>query len=589
VLNVLKIHTSDDEVLAESDTGHWLGRGSRRLGLRGPAGERALARLLAGEDPVSGERRRPGARGRSAAFDLVFRAPKSVSLMEALGAPAIAGQVRIAHDRAVEAAFAYMDRQAAFARRGAGGRRRLETAGLIALAFRRDRSRAQDPLLHTHVIVANMAEDETGRWGAIDTRQLYLHAKTAGYLYQAQLRHELTERLGLDWTPVQNGCSDVLGIPRAAIEAFSGRRRAIRRELQRRGDTSARAAAAAAIATRNDELGEPEPPDVLWRRAVEAGLTPRVLAGVLGRRARRQKRPSIAVLDRELVGADGLTARDSSFTRRDVIQAWCERLPQGAPAGQIEAATDALLSSPFVVARLDADPSARDVIRLRSGQAVAASAERRYSTPEIILLEERITRLARSAHRRRRPGARALARAAGRAHGLHGAELAAVERIVSGGAAIDCVLADERGRWLAVLLAVREALQQAGSGAVGASWSSRGTIRLEQGAMIHSHRTQALADPSHQAWGGIRPGSLLVLAEAELTGARLTERIINGAVAVGARCLVVGATRRLGASDAAGGFRALLLARPPIRLDSDAAVTSVPASPAARTEQLRLF
>ncbi len=57
------------------------------------------------------------------------------------------------------------------------------------------------PLLHTHVVVANAARGPDGRWSALDGRLLYRHAKTVGYLYQAALRTEISERLNLNGSP----------------------------------------------------------------------------------------------------------------------------------------------------------------------------------------------------------------------------------------------------------------------------------------------------------------------------------------------------------------------------------------------------
>jgi hypothetical protein len=54
---------------------------------------------------------------------------------------------------------------------------------------------------------------------------LYRHQKTAGCLYQAVLRRELIERLGLEWGPVEQGAADVRGVPRQVVEHFSQRPR----------------------------------------------------------------------------------------------------------------------------------------------------------------------------------------------------------------------------------------------------------------------------------------------------------------------------------------------------------------------------
>jgi conjugative relaxase-like TrwC/TraI family protein len=128
--------------------------------------------------------------------------------------PAFAQEVRLGHEAAVAGALGYLEREACRARRGAGGRVQVPGDGFVAAAFRDRSSRAGDPLLHTHVVVANATRGPDGRWTALDGRELYRHAKTAGYLYQAVLRAELTERLGVEWTEVENGTADLRGVSR---------------------------------------------------------------------------------------------------------------------------------------------------------------------------------------------------------------------------------------------------------------------------------------------------------------------------------------------------------------------------------------
>ena len=70
---------------------------------------------------------------------------------------------------------------------------------MVGAAFRHRTSRAGDPHLHTHVLVANTVRGPDGKWRTLDFRHVYAHAKTAGYLYEAHLRHLLTERLGVEW------------------------------------------------------------------------------------------------------------------------------------------------------------------------------------------------------------------------------------------------------------------------------------------------------------------------------------------------------------------------------------------------------
>jgi conjugative relaxase-like TrwC/TraI family protein len=62
----------------------------------------------------------------------------------------------------------------------------LPGSGFVAAAFRHRTSRAGDPQLHTHVLVANMTRGADGRFSALDGQQLYAQAKTAGTLYQSR-------------------------------------------------------------------------------------------------------------------------------------------------------------------------------------------------------------------------------------------------------------------------------------------------------------------------------------------------------------------------------------------------------------------
>jgi conjugative relaxase-like TrwC/TraI family protein len=67
--------------------------------------------------------------------------------------------------------------------------------------------------LHTHVLVANMTRGADGRWSALDGRQLYLQAKTAGTLYQTALRYGLRQ-LGLRFVVRDNGTCEIADVPR---------------------------------------------------------------------------------------------------------------------------------------------------------------------------------------------------------------------------------------------------------------------------------------------------------------------------------------------------------------------------------------
>ena len=172
--------------------GVWVGSGGAALGATGAVTGVALRRVLDGEHPGSGESLGRHAAARVPGFDLTFSAPKSVSVLFGVGDESLRHTVRVGHEVAVRDALGYLERHAATARRGPAGCISVRGRGLVAAAFRHRASRAGDPQLHTHVVVANLVQVDDGRWSALDGRRLYAHAKTAGYLYEARLRAELT-------------------------------------------------------------------------------------------------------------------------------------------------------------------------------------------------------------------------------------------------------------------------------------------------------------------------------------------------------------------------------------------------------------
>ncbi len=119
--------------------GRWLGTGPPELRLSGLVAAADLDAVLAGERPGSGQvlgtaRHRVTVAG----FDMTFSAPKSVSLLHALGDGEVAAAVTAGHESAVEAAMSYVERHALAVRRrqGVTGRPVPTTVdGVAAAAF----------------------------------------------------------------------------------------------------------------------------------------------------------------------------------------------------------------------------------------------------------------------------------------------------------------------------------------------------------------------------------------------------------------------------------------------------------------------
>jgi conjugative relaxase-like TrwC/TraI family protein len=208
--------------------GEWIGEAADRLGLEGEVTADQLTAMLTGRNPVDGEpllgRQGVPGKGSVPGFDLTFSAPKSVSLLWPSAVPSLPSKVQAAHREAVGAALAYMQREACWTRRGAGGSEFVEGSGYVAAAYRHRSSRNGDPQLHTHVLVANATQGPDGRWTRLYHPAIYDHATTASYIYEAHLRHELSRRLGVEWQPTRKGIAEIAGFADEHLRAFSTRR-----------------------------------------------------------------------------------------------------------------------------------------------------------------------------------------------------------------------------------------------------------------------------------------------------------------------------------------------------------------------------
>jgi conjugative relaxase-like TrwC/TraI family protein len=200
--------------------GRWHGRGLEALGLdpRAVVSERELEALF-------GRAMHPSTRGQLGrawrvdgvtGYDLCFSAPKSVSALWAIGEGSVPSDVMAAHRAAVRTALDYLDGHASLSRVGTNGHTQVATTGFVAAVFDHRTSRAGDPQLHSHALVVNKVRCPDGEWRTIDGHEIYAHKKSAGTVYQAALRNELTRRLGVGWTPVsRDGQAEIAGVPRA--------------------------------------------------------------------------------------------------------------------------------------------------------------------------------------------------------------------------------------------------------------------------------------------------------------------------------------------------------------------------------------
>lgn len=214
--------------------GEWAGKGAILLGLRGAVDDVEYKNLLKGRSPDGNEKlcsndgvnHKPG-------WDLTFSAPKSVSVAWARSEQGLKDKIQAAHKDGVKAALSLLEEHAAFTRRGKNGVVRENTLGLVAVLFEHCTSRAQDPQLHTHCLVANAAPRTDGSWGTIESRDLYFWQRAAGALYRAELATKLTE-FGFQ-IEKDKDAFHITGISRDVCAEYSKRTAVIREGLRKRG------------------------------------------------------------------------------------------------------------------------------------------------------------------------------------------------------------------------------------------------------------------------------------------------------------------------------------------------------------------
>jgi conjugative relaxase-like TrwC/TraI family protein len=543
--------------------GRWYGRGAATLGLEGEASKEGFRRLVQGRDPKTGELLgREHGRHAVTGFDLVLRPAKSVSVLYGLGDAATGRAVLDAHHVGLSEATAYLDGQLG-ARRGHGGAEHVGGNGLLAVGFDHRTSREGDPLVHTHLVVANRVQGPDGRWTALDGRDVYRHRRAADAVYRAALQRELTRSLGVEWTDAdRHGNREVRGMPKELVRAFSKRTEQVNAEVERL-ERSGRLRTPKLVkwavhATRKAK--EHETPETLYARwraeAAERGTDPDALVrAVTGRARDRDQAPSEALVTKvfdRLASPAGLTAQASTFAREDVLVALGAGLV-GATRQELEGLASRFLGE-----------------RAVSVVADRALEERRWTTPELLGVERRLVAAAegRTSERAGLVAPEAV-REALAAHPSLGAEQAGMVRDAClDGAGVRVVVGRPGTGKTYTIGVARHAWQLGGYRVLAAAPTGIATVSLEaegfeEVATVDRLLAELDSDASTVGRRGEGPlldaRTVLVVDEAGMVGSRKLARLLEHAHRDGAKVVLVGDDRQLAAVDAGGGFRALRL------------------------------
>jgi conjugative relaxase-like TrwC/TraI family protein len=550
--------------------GAWLGRGAGRLGLDGEVDGGDLRSLLAGMT-VDGDQRLVGQPGhrRVPGWDLTFSAPKSVSVLWALAHGDVAREVVAAHEAAVRAGLEYLEQHATASRRRVDTRiEPVRGEGLVVAAFRHRTSRAGDPQLHTHALAVNAVERIDGGWGALHSPVIYRHARTAGFVYQALLRSELTERLGISWTPIINGYAEIDGVDQRLQRLFSKRRADIVDALGER-EHSLAATSAAARRTRTAKAPSATVNELRDRwadEAAEAGIDPVSVLQRAHKVAMSVPAANQAEITDALLAPTGLTMSQSTFERRDLMRAWCESLPPGTPVDlpALEARCDRFLRGDDVVA-VAASDSVGGVVDASGQRVTTRPREGRWTTTQLLELEhELLVTVAGGTN----VGAGRVAVAvvdevlADRSD-LSGEQAAMVRHLTTSGNGVDVVVGQAGTGKTYALAAAADLWRAAGLQPIGVALAARAASELQDGTGIPSSTVaQFLLD----APGGLSPNHVVVVDEAAMVDTRRLARLVSLAAGVGAKVALVGDHHQLPAVETGGAFAAMVDRLDPVEL-----------------------
>ncbi|HEY3548767.1 MAG TPA: MobF family relaxase [Propionicimonas sp.] len=602
--------------------GRWLGQGLDALGrvdARVIPGSRVDERELAavfrdGCDPVTGQPL--GRHLKVAGYDLTFTAPKSASVLWGLGDESTRQAVAAAHEAAVSRALGFVETSVLRTRVGAGGVRQIRARGMVAAGFDHWDSRARDPNLHTHVVVANRVQGIDGVWRSVDGTTIHAAAVAVSELYDALLSDEVARRLPVSWSwrsraELRNPALEIDGLDDELLAAFSCRSQAIAAAQERwaaeHATRTGRGPSRVETTRAREHLTRATRPVKMvlslrellteWANRARAltgrepvDLAAAVLAGGYGRALHAH---DVGAQVREQIVAAAVL--DAS-TRRSVWSTWnlaasvlraSADLPMASPKDRFQL-TDQLLSQASEgCIRLDVPAPDRPVRR----------GEERYTTAEMLGAEALLLSAATPTGTRRQRLALSPA-AAARLAGLDEDQAGAVADVLASLTVLDVMAGPAGAGKTTTLAALADAWHASRGGEVIALAPSASAahvlgaalgVRAETTAKwLHESvgpgalgRTQALNTPGfsgsspvpsrerverltqEQDRWRLHPGALLLLDEASLADTRTLAHLTGQAEAVaGVKILLVGDPAQRGAIGAGGAF-AMLVNRGP--------------------------
>lgn len=277
--------TADNYYVNESASATWQGKGAEILGIKNAAVKREdFINFLDGKlkNPANGQLQdlADNSRGadRRAGWDFTVSAPKSVSIVGLVG-----GDQRVidAHIRANAAAMAWIEEHGSLIRvKDSLGKNAKEQMGnLLWATVQHETSRANEPQLHNHNVIAAVVYDtKRKKWRSLTNDELLKLRADGDHIYKGVLAKGLREA-GYEIKYGKNGRDfEIAGLTPEQVETYSTRSSQIDEALRKRGydpetaSWAARQAATLDTRAKKNELPRAVLHEVWQEKAKEAAL-----------------------------------------------------------------------------------------------------------------------------------------------------------------------------------------------------------------------------------------------------------------------------------------------------------------------------
>lgn len=501
--------------------------------------------LLAGYDPTTGEALVRGAgEGHVAGYDFTFSAPKGVSAIWSQLPLELRAEIDAAQAAATNAALQYMSDKAGIARRGAGGAIK-ENVSIMAAVWPHGSSRENDPQIHTHSVVLNIARCEDGTYRTIDVETMLRWQSATASVYHTELAAQLMTRLGIR-CEVKNGefVFDAADVPQAVKDAWSKRAQQIAEAIADKGDVSKAMLDKASIETRDSkgELTRAQLLEIWHAQGKEYGFTEAEARDCLNVAVK----PEITREDLVNISQDALnmlTRSQSVFSEAHLAAAIGVRMQGRGVAADIDKAVEALKEAQGVVLLENAGDNSLAM----------------FSTPQMIELERDMVLNAKEETPQHALQKAFSERAIAERTGISEEQAAAVRHVCNDPHRVSIMEGSAGSGKTFSLAAVKDAYKEAGYNMhlLALSWSAAGVLSAE----IKEKNARAIEGFVRDIESGkiaLDNKSVVIVDEAGLVGSRHMSKIIAAAKQADAKVILTGDSLQLAPVDAGGAMAALV-------------------------------